>query len=138
MLKFAEIIDFFYTGKKRLGHIFISLLKPLYVKIFIFIGILTNAANWYFAYLINSNITSDRTILHYNVDFGINLIGAEKQLYIIPLIGLLIFLINFLILPIYYNQKEIKFMSYFLYTTSILTNIFLLLAEVSIYLINLT
>jgi hypothetical protein len=138
MLKFAEIIDFFYIGKKRLGYIIISLLKPLYAKILIFISILTNAAGWYFAYLINSNITSERTILHYNVDFGINLIGTEKQLYIIPLIGLLIFLINFFILPIYYNQKEIKFLSYFLYTASIITNIFLLLAEVSIYLINLT
>jgi len=76
--------------------------------------------------------------LHYNVDFGINLIGSENQLYIIPLIGLLVFLVNFFILPLYYNQKEIKFLSYYLFTVSIISNIFLLLAEASIYLINLT
>jgi hypothetical protein len=138
MIKFAEIIDFFYIGKKRFSHILWSLVEPLYAKVLIALAVLTNAANWYFAYLISSNITAERTILHYNVDFGINLIGSENQLYIIPLIGLLVFLVNFFILPLYYNQKEIKFLSYYLFTVSIISNIFLLLAEASIYLINLT
>jgi hypothetical protein len=138
MITFAKIIDFYYFQKKSIVHILLVLVKPLYAKIFIAISILGNALNWGFVYLISKNITGERAILHYNVDFGINLIGDEKQLYIIPLIGLLVIIINFFILFIYYNQRNIKFVASFLYTAGIITNLFLFLSLASIYLINLT
>lgn len=73
--------------------------------------------------------------LHYNIYFGIDLIGAWYQIYIIPLSGLAVFLINFMISLIIYNKEKI--ISYFLMITALLSQLFLILSALFIIYLNL-
>lgn len=45
-------------------------------------------------------------ILHYNVYFGVDVIGSWWQVYFLPLIGLLILSVNTLLGYSFYQQKE--------------------------------
>lgn len=45
-------------------------------------------------------------ILHYNVYFGVDLIGAWWQVYFLPAIALLILLVNATLGYLFYGQKE--------------------------------
>lgn len=74
-------------------------------------------------------------ILHYNIYFGIDLIGDWYKIYTLPLFGLVIFFINSLLSVIIY-QKE-KNLGYFLMTVNSIVQIFLMLSGVFIILQNL-
>ena len=82
-------------------------------------------------------------ILHYNVDFGIDLIGNVRQIYIIPLIGLVIVLFNLILLSFAYRKNIAperrdadKFLANLLLGSALFANFILLFSVASIYLIN--
>ncbi len=90
--------------------------------------------NWLFVYVINIKVSQDLVVLHYNVDFGVNLIGSVKRVYIIPLTGLIVFVINFVLAS--FANKQDKFFTHLLLGAATLVNLFLLMAVSSVYLIN--
>jgi hypothetical protein len=45
-------------------------------------------------------------ILHYNVYFGVDVIGAWWQVYFLPLVGVIIFSVNVILGYFFYQQKE--------------------------------
>lgn len=67
-------------------------------------------------------------ILHYNIFFGIDLIGPWFKIYLIPLFGLICFFINFALSAIIYKRSKI--LSYLLIHASSLIQIFILLAVI--------
>lgn len=77
----------------------------------------------------------DLVPLHYNVYFGIDLVGKWYKIFIIPLSGLIIFLINLILYCLLYLKE--KMVKYFLGITSLLSQIVLLIASFAIILINL-
>src|ERR1035437_8049389 len=68
-------------------------------------ALLLNIANWvalaYFIRPVDFPIT-----LHYNVYFGVDIIGAWWQVYFLPLIGLTILSVNTVLGYLFYQQKE--------------------------------
>src|SRR3989339_598593 len=95
-----------------------------------------NFLTWMAARYIHGEIGSQQIALHYSVDSGIDFYGDIDKIYIIPLLGFFIILINFLL---YFNiiiYKDRKFISYILFTTSLVCNLILLISIVSVYLIN--
>lgn len=117
---FEEIIDFFSFFYVRIYLIFLSVLSVL---------------SWVFAYVITNKSGQELAILHYNVDFGVNLIDNVKNIYIIPLLGMLITLINFFLSAAVYKNSG-KFIAHILLVSAILVDLFLLAALASLYLIN--
>jgi len=91
---------------------------------------------WLAAWYIAAKVHGELIALHYSVDFGINLIGSPKKLYIIPLLGLLIIVINFILLCAIAGHKDRRFASHILLAGALLSNIILLVSLVSIYLVN--
>jgi len=85
-------------------------------------------------YFINKNLSQKLVILHYNVNLGVNLIGDASKIYIVPLLGLIFILINFILLINIYQQGKI--IIHLLMSSAILANVFLLIATATIYLIN--
>lgn len=56
--------------------------------------IICNAANWFFlAYKIKPQ--ADPIYLHYTIYFGVDLIGQWFRLFIMPAVGTLVWLVNF-------------------------------------------
>jgi hypothetical protein len=98
--------------------------------------IVSQALAWFQAWFINRNLSGDILVLHYNVDFGIDLVGNPRQIYLFPLLGLGIFLLNLIILAFFYKDKNFKILTHLLLGAAILFSLFLNIALLSVYLIN--
>lgn len=94
----------------------------------------------------------ESVILHYNIYFGPDLIGAWYRAFLAPLLGLMIFGLNFLLaywlypadasyLPLAGRQtgveKQSRLLAYFLVGSGAVVNFFLLISALTIIFINL-
>lgn len=74
-------------------------------------------------------------ILHYNVYFGVDLIGSWWQVFFLPAAGTIILAINSLLAYFFYRQKE-RIASYLLLLAVFIIQIGISIAAASIILIN--
>lgn len=74
-------------------------------------------------------------ILHYNVYFGVDVIGSWWQVYFLPLIGLLILLINSSLGYLFYDKKE-RTVAHLLMLATLIVQITVLVAVSCVLLIN--
>jgi len=119
-------------SKRYLSDIF----SELHVKIYLVILFVLNSITWFAAKYIHEEIGAEQIALHYSVDSGIDFYGNIDKIYIIPLLGVFIILINFLLYSTIIIYKDRRFISYILFTTSLLCSIVLLISIISVYLIN--
>ena len=73
-------------------------------------------------------------LLHYNIYFGIDLIGEWYKVFLIPFSGLAIFLLNLIFSFIIY--KKDKILSYFPLIVSLIIQIILFIGGILIILLN--
>ncbi len=119
-------------SKASLGTIFRFLPSLVYLALVVF----WQALVWLQAWFIHRNLSGDILVLHYNVDFGIDLVGNPARIYLYPLLSLGVFIINFLILAVLYKDKNFKILTHFLLGFAALFGLFLSLALLAVYLIN--
>lgn len=102
-------------------------------RIIYWLVILTLCINFYLWYLIYNFIDFSRNfhVLHYNAYFGIDLLGASEKLLNIPIIGIIILVVNFILAYIVYIIKKDFIIPYFLLFTSLFINL-----ELIIYLVG--
>jgi len=143
MISAQKFLNYFYLSKYNINERLKDLMSLFYIKVYLASNLIINLINWWLVYVINNNITQDLVILHYNVDFGANLIGNAKDIFTIPLAGLIIFLFNFILLFVIHHRNIYsyvksgdKFFANLLLLSSGLANLFLLFSTYSIYLIN--
>lgn len=135
MFNFAKIYNYFYIVYQKIHELFSDLFSLVYVKIYSGIALFLIVINWIGSYIINLKSSADSIVfLHYNVDFGANLIGEVKKIYIIPLLGLLIFLFNFILSVRFYKYN--RFIPHILLSSGVVVNVTLLISIYLIYLIN--
>ncbi|HAR99835.1 MAG: hypothetical protein US57_C0001G0004 [Candidatus Moranbacteria bacterium GW2011_GWC2_37_73] len=93
-----------------------------------------NLANWgAIAYFIRP--VDFPIILHYNVYFGVDVIGAWWQMYFLPLIGLVILCVNAVLGYLFYQQKE-RIVAHLLMLATFIVQICITIAVSSLLLIN--
>jgi hypothetical protein len=105
-----------------------------------FVALFLNLALWVFLFFQLKKILASQPEvtaipLHYNVFLGIDLIGQWYHAFILPLIGLVVVIVNFILAFALYSKKIL--ISYFLSFTSLLTQLILIVASLLIILINL-
>ncbi|PIY97283.1 MAG: hypothetical protein COY66_00090 [Candidatus Kerfeldbacteria bacterium CG_4_10_14_0_8_um_filter_42_10] len=111
--------------------------EPLRSKFFslnLLFSIFLNIGIWgliYFFIIPNSEPVS----LHYNIYFGIDLIGEWYKVYFISLSGLIIILVNYLVSAIIYSEKKV--LSYLIIGFTALIQMLLALAAILVILINI-
>ncbi len=91
---------------------------------------------WFQAWFVSRNLSGNILVLHYNVDFGIDLVGSPIRIYLFPVFGLGVFLINFLILTFLTKDKNFKIFTHFLLAAAAILGLFLSIALLAVYLIN--
>ena len=111
----------FYSPKLFLKDYWIS--GPLVASL-----ALQGAVWWYV--LANIHPSSEQFFLHYNVVFGVDLIGAWWKIYLLPAVGLLVLLLNY-ILGLYFYREDRLLSRLFSFFT-LFFQIFLLTAAVLI------
>lgn len=93
-----------------------------------------NAANWgTIAYFIRP--VDFPIILHYNVYFGVDVIGIWKQIYFLPSIGLVILGVNTVLGYLFYQQKE-RIAAHLLILATFIVQICISIAVASLLIIN--
>lgn len=105
------------------------------IKINLFLSLFVNVGLWLLVIWQTKNL-GELISLHYNIYFGIDLLGFWYQIYLLPGLGLLFFLINFVLAGLFYSKEKI--ISYFLIGGSTFSQIIFFLATIFIILINLS
>ncbi len=136
MLSIGQITYYLQTLKRQIIIISNDLFFFFFFKIYFAIFVFLNLTLWIVAFYIKKLIDEPRIALHYNVDFGVDYYGSVNKLFILPLLGLLIFTINVALFSIVRNSKDRKFIGHILCSVSVFANVILLVAIASIYLIN--
>lgn len=100
----------------------------------IIVSLVINFINWgLIAYFIRP--VDFPIILHYNVYFGVDVIGSWWQVYFLPLIGLLILAVNTILGFLFYQQKE-RIVAHLLVLATFIVQICITIAVASLLLIN--
>jgi len=99
------------------------------------VAVAANVLCWWLAFNARSAVSGEIAILHYNVDFGIDLIGSPAKIYILPVAGLFFILLNF-ILFFPFKPKD-KTVGYLLLAAALIANLFLLTNLQLVKLVNL-
>lgn len=136
MLDINKIFSNANNGFIQAKEAILETLAYLFVKIYLISIIIVNILIWYISLKIKNYSQDDLIALHYNVDSGINLIGPVKDIFIIPYLGIIIFLLNLILIFSLNKYKNIRFISHLLLLTALLTNIILLAGIASLYFIN--
>lgn len=100
----------------------------------IVLTIIANTVNWG-AILFFIRPTDHDIILHYNVYFGVDATGNWKSVFMLPAIGLALFVINFFLSIHLYSNKE-RVASYILLSAAFMAQLSLLIASLSVIIIN--
>ncbi|MDZ7799113.1 MAG: hypothetical protein U5L76_05965 [Patescibacteria group bacterium] len=127
---FKKVFNRDFWGEAELGVLFAN-------KIFLInfiISLILNLVVWLLLYM-QFQPTQEPVILHYNIYFGIDLIGDWYKIFALPLFGFIIFFINFFFSIIIYHKEKI--LSYILIFSSSVIQIFLGLASLFIIFQNL-
>ncbi|MBU2082078.1 hypothetical protein KKH14_01485 [Patescibacteria group bacterium] len=73
-------------------------------------------------------------VLHYNVNWGVDYLGEVKNIFILPVVGLLILSLNgFLAINLWGKNKTL---SYFFTVITLLVQFFLVISGIALYIIN--
>jgi hypothetical protein len=121
--------------KQKVRHFFARDFFRSPIVHWVLIGaIFVNLANWgglaYFIRPVDFPIT-----LHYNVYFGVDIIGNWQEAYFLPLIGTLIFIVNIWLAYFFYRQKE-RIAAYLLLLAAFIVQVGVSIAVIGIILIN--
>ncbi|MDD5032455.1 MAG: hypothetical protein PHR36_05485 [Patescibacteria group bacterium] len=136
MADLSRFQENFYSLRQKFFGTFSYLSGFFFIRLYFIVLLGINLLIWLAAYFINVSVSQDLVVLHYNIDFGVDLIGSVKRVYIIPLLGLIIVLVNAVLTFIFSRRQDFKFFSQLLLAASLVVNIFLLIALGSVYLVN--
>ncbi len=132
---FSKFLAFLYTGRQRVKSAFRVLWSDRPALVFSILALFFNALSWSVAVLLQRSIGDESAILHYNVVFGIDLIGSAVRFYLTPLLGLGIVIIN-LLWGAWMSSQRNRLLSMVLVIFAAIVNFFCLLALYFMYLVN--
>lgn len=98
------------------------------------LSVIANISNWVVLKLFIKPVDFP-IILHYNVYFGVDMVGSWKQVYFLPALGIGLFLVNAALSVYFYRQKE-RIASYLLLLATLMIQLSLIVASVSVIIIN--
>ena len=131
--RFFDVLSF---AKRKILINLLEIFDFFYAKIYLALILFLNFLLWISVFYINFKASNTTLILHYNVDLGVDLIGLGSNLYVIPLLGLLILVVNLILLLIFLKWSDYRYLAHLLFSVSLLANLFLLISLGPIYLIN--
>lgn len=127
-----QYLAFFYQKKDLAKQLFKLIIANRVIRFLVILSLLVDFSI-FILFFIKIGFRQNMP-LHYNVYFGIDLMGDWHQLSIIPLFGLLVILINQSIATLIYLKE--KMLAYFLTGATLAIQILLFLAGLAIVWLN--
>ncbi|MFA6194176.1 MAG: hypothetical protein WC719_00320 [Patescibacteria group bacterium] len=91
---------------------------------------------WLQAVFIYKHLSGELLVLHYNIDFGIDLVGAPWHIFFYPLYALGILALNWIMVAALHRRQYFRLFANILLAAAELFSLFISLALMFIYLIN--
>lgn len=98
------------------------------------LSLVANIANWIILKIFVKAVDFP-IILHYNVYFGVDMFGNWKRVFILPLMGLILLLVNLSLSLYFYKNKE-RIASHVLLMATLMIQLSLVVASASLIIIN--
>jgi hypothetical protein len=136
MLIIARITNYFQDFGRQSREAVAGLYSFVFFRVYFLFFLLLNSLLWFAAHYTIQAIGEPRIALHYNVDTGIDYYGAAWQLYFLPALGALFFLLNTFIFVFFRHQADRRFLGHSLLAIALMSNLFLFAGLASVYLIN--
>lgn len=102
---------------------------------FLAVGLL-QLVGWWQVFYIYRHLSGNLLVLHYNVDFGIDLVGPPTDIFIYPIFGLGVFILNLLVAASLHRRRDFHIFVHFLLAAAVVFGGCLALALFFIYMIN--
>lgn len=134
MIKQSKLFIFWRKLRLLLVDFLVSLLGFYYIRLYFIFIAGSILFNWLVVYILNTGLSENLAVLHYNIDFGVDLIGEGRQLYTIPLLGTIFFAVN--LIPLSLSYRKDKFLSHLILIATLIINIILSISLGAIYLFN--
>lgn len=135
-MSYSRFYNLFFNFRQHTVQAFKSLWRDHFARFYLLITLFWQIIAWFQARFIFKNLTGDLLVLHYNVDYGTDLVSDPNRIFYYPLGGLVVLLINLIICLLFYRHKDFKLFVNLLLGGIALFSIFLNLALLAIYLIN--
>ncbi|MFA5109609.1 MAG: hypothetical protein WC458_03625 [Patescibacteria group bacterium] len=126
----------FYAFRQRVGLALAAVWRLSSCRPYFLAAGLLQILNWLQAFFIYRHLTGEFLVLHYNVDFGVDLVGSPAQIFIYPLFSLGVFVFNLSVAAAFNRHRNFKLFAHLLLSTAIIFGLFFSLALLFIYLIN--
>lgn len=135
-MSYSSFYNLFFNFRQHTAQALKSLWRHQSARLYLLIALAWQIIAWFQARFIFKNLSGDLLVLHYNVDYGTDLVSAPNQIFYYPAGDLLVILINLILCLALYRQRDFKLFANLLLGGVALFGIFLNLALLSIYLIN--
>jgi hypothetical protein len=130
---FDKIFGFFLGPKVR-SFFAREFFKSQIVVWLLVVSLIANLVDW-LSLVIFVKPVDFPIILHYNVYFGVDMLGDWRRVYLLPLLGLILFVINLFLSLYFYKQKE-RIASHILLMATLMLQLSLIVASISVIIIN--
>jgi hypothetical protein len=107
-----------------------------HLSIYTIINLLLIILAYIFAWYLYQNISSNLMVLHYNVLFGIDRVGDPREIFTLPLLALIVFILNTIVSISFFRKKHFIFLSHLLPVSSLLVTVITIFSLLSLYLVN--
>jgi len=135
-MAYSNFYDHFYVIRKKVAVALAAVWHLPANRLYFLAAGLAHLAAWLEAIFIYRQLAGDLLVLHYNVDFGIDLVGAGAAIFIYPLFGLGIFILNLALAAVWHAHKDFRTFAHLLLGAAVIFGLFLNLVLLFIYLIN--
>ncbi|MFA5163113.1 MAG: hypothetical protein WC441_01135 [Patescibacteria group bacterium] len=136
MLYFSKVYNYLADFRVNFKKSFKLVFAPKIFKLYLILTLVWQILAWYISVYVYRNLSGRLLILHYNVDFGTDLIGAPIRVFGGPLFALLIFLVNAVFALSLNRRQAASFLNHLLIAGAMVLNLFVLIALFTIYLSN--
>lgn len=134
-LALFKAVNYIYIGagayRRAIADFFLHTTTIIYLSLAVFINLCT----WFLAIILSRSLADNLAILHYNVIFGIDRIGAPSSLLMLPLVGLALLTFNFFLAALLVRKQQ-PAPGHHLLITAIVGNVMILVSTYLIYAIN--
>lgn len=135
-LNFEKIYSSVYDIKNSAFDALKDYFSNKYVIVYFVLIFFTNICLWLAVWKMSAHSSQNLYVLHYNADFGVDLIGEARKLYVIPQLGLFIFLLDGFLPTFFLKRSDFNLLSHVFLSSALLCHLFLIISLFSLYIIN--
>lgn len=126
----------FYARAQKAGSALGAVFRLYPSRFYLPLSLLSQALAWWQAGFIYRNLSGDLLVLHYNVDFGVDLVGDPYRVFLYPLFGLVAIILSLTLSAAFYRHRDFKILNHLLLGGAAVFSFLLNLVLWAVYLIN--